>query len=591
MAVPIWPTAANATGSDRGKQEVALAPANPIAAEALLVAEMQSGSLVAQAQGLPSAPLTLPITLPNYDPARDAFQFTNAELSTALTFATQPDQWQRELTGRLMELFGTQVCVGQDARNCILTAAAQTWLDNQLQLMRLGVGEGMAPASLSLWQPAGRPQRPWWQRLLSFIFRQVVYQLTRNIFDLQAFVANLFLLQGVDEVALPTQRIRETLTPIQILNEIISAMRSTPEDPYTMGVYRLGQGGLVEGQTLTPYRVEPHSGGQFRVYVYDSNYPAGRGQAPYVLFDVPSNSWSYQPAPTAVAYSGSAQSKNLDLTKLSWRAPKTPNGQIVAKGPFTCPFCEDATASAPGSEPTPASPDPAGSLPAPAKPAKVEIALIGEGGLTVSTFDPATARYTPASAAEADRVPVKGGLNRSVPASYQIPVDAITQPLKVEITAGLTGAARSETSLQVTGPGYTATVEGLTLSPQTPLTLYVYPQESGPELTFVAQQSTTIPRLAVQLEDFLTEPVTVDDEGESGANRQVSLSKSVSYSFTISSIGLPAGKAVAIALDRDNQRFYFGDDDSELDQYRLSVEGRTRTERVTVTETRRDHPD
>ncbi|MBD0337584.1 MAG: hypothetical protein ICV62_19010, partial [Cyanobacteria bacterium Co-bin13] len=427
VVIPVWPGQAaradvgaqslEAAGEERSLRDIATLPTNSLQlpAEELILAQLES---------LPATPLALP----NYDPTRDTFQFSNAELSNALTVATQPEQWQQELTGRLMELFGTQVCVGQDGTNCILTAAAQTWLNNQLQLMRLGVGEGMAPASLSLWQPAQRPQRPWWQRLLGFIFRRAVYQLTRNIFDVQAFVANLFLLQGVDEVALPTRQIRETLTPIQILTEIVRAIRSTPEDPYTMGVYRQQAGALVGGQTLTPYQVEPQDGGQqFRVYVYDSNHPAGRGQAqtPYVLFDLPSNSWTYQPTSTEIAYTGNAESQNLDLTKLSWRTPKTPNGQVVAKGPFTCPFCEgESPLSAPEGEPPAPSAPAISLLPDPVKPTKVEIALIGEGSLTVSTFDAAAGRYTPADTLEAERVPIKGGLNRNVPASYQMSVDA-----------------------------------------------------------------------------------------------------------------------------------------------------------------------
>ncbi|MBD0334667.1 MAG: hypothetical protein ICV62_04190 [Cyanobacteria bacterium Co-bin13] len=276
------------------------------------------------------------------------------------------------------------------------------------------------------------------------------------------------------------------------------------------------------------------------------------------------------------------------MTKLSWRTPITPNGQVVAKGPFTCPFCEgESPLSTPeGGSPAPSAPV-ISPLPAPVKPAKVEVALIGEGSLTVSTFDAAAGRYTPVDTLEAERVPIKGGLNRNVPASYQMSVDAIAHPLKIEITGA---AAARDTSLQVTGPGYTAAFEGLTLSPQVPLTLYVYPQETGPELTFVAQQSTAIPKLVVSLEDFSTESAPGVD-AETTASQPVSRTQNVSYSFTVSGVNLPAGKAVAIAVDRNQKRFYFGDNDAELDDYRLYVESRTREEAVTLTETRRDYPD
>lgn len=551
---------------------------------------------LAQTPPLPASALALP----NFDPQRDTFQFTNGEMSRTIGAAIAQEQWQQEMTRRLQELFGTQVCVGFDGSRCVLTAAAQNWLDSQLELMNQGVCDGMAAANLFLWQPTQQPPRPWWQRLLGFVLQQTIYQLTRNIFDIQTFIANLFLLQGVDEVYQPTQRIREGFSPVQILSEIINAIRSNPQDPYTMGIYRIRDGNLVEGHTLTPYRVEPKQGGkQYWVYVYDTNYPFGRSQAdaPYVVFDVQANTWVYQPSSTDVAFQGNAQTKNLDLTKLSWRSVKPQEGAPSPQGPFTCPFCgsDRAPTEISGIPETPDTPE----VPE-APPPQVEITLVGEGTMTVEPLDGtpqadlASSRESGGAEQIANWVPFRGGLNRDVPATYQHPLEEITKPLKVTLTGAAstpTGTPTSATALHVTGPGYTAAFEDLRLNPQQTLTLYVFPKATGPELTFVAPTDTTIPKLAVYLEDFTTETTETLATPEGEVPKEIFRTKDVSYSFNISDLQLPAGKAVAVGVNRAQKRFYFGDNDSEPNTYRLYIEGQTREEEVTTSSVRTDFPD
>ncbi|NJL46153.1 MAG: hypothetical protein HC922_11515, partial [Leptolyngbyaceae cyanobacterium SM2_3_12] len=60
----------------------------------------------------------------------------------------------------------------------------------------------------------------------------------RTLFDLQTFIANLFLMQGVAEVFQPTQVIRDTLTPTQILFSILDVFLAGSLNPFTMGFTR-----------------------------------------------------------------------------------------------------------------------------------------------------------------------------------------------------------------------------------------------------------------------------------------------------------------------------------------------------------------
>ncbi len=85
---------------------------------------------------------------------------------------------------------------------------------------------------------------------------RTVFGLVHTLFDLQTFIANLFLMQGVTEVAQQTQTVRDTFTPTQILRSLLGGLLVGSLDPFTMGVYRRLEGALTEGHSLTPYRVE-----------------------------------------------------------------------------------------------------------------------------------------------------------------------------------------------------------------------------------------------------------------------------------------------------------------------------------------------
>ena len=509
--------------------------------------------------------------LPDYAPREDGFRFSNQGMTRAFLAQSNPNDWVERLTATLPALFGTQVCLDAEAEPCILTQAAQNWLSAQVDLMAQGLCDGIAAANLMLWHTDFASPQPWWRSWLSALSPMSSYELSPKDSTLQELVAQQAILQGVDELYLPTQTIRETFTPNDILAELINTFRDAANNPSTLGLYRRRDGQLVEGHTLLPYRIDAQENGQFRVYVYDSNLPPGDTPSnPYIAFDTRSNTWSYSPGEASGSYQGDADSQNLDFTRLNWRsaAPATADG---AQGMFTCPFC---AASQPSQ--------------------KLDIALIGEGDLAVYRLNPATNDYVSVKQSS-DLVPFKGGLDRQVPSRYSLTSETTDPPLKIVIS-GKDGFTQPDLALQITGAGYTADFKPEWREAQDTLTLYLAVRAGGPELTFVADQDTVIPNLAIYLEDEVTTPPPSPEPPESIGDNLSQQStteyrKHVSYSMEIGQIDLPAGHAVALSVDRNQKRFYFADNSPNLSRYTLNIQSQTKEEQKTINEIREDFAD
>ncbi len=542
-ALATWPQGAIAFSSSPATKPSTLPLSVPPAADRTLLAQLQTRP-------------NRTVTLPNFDPTQDTFQFSNQELIDAIDLERNAPAWEEVLTEQMEQMFGTQVCMGSDVQPCVLTTAAKDWLQTQLQRMDLGIAEGMAAAALALWQPNRPASIPWWQRLFNFLIGRVVFGLARTLFDLQTFIANLFLTQGVREIFQLTQDIREGLSPTQILLTLLDSFLSSTLDPFTMGVYRIVRGVLTEGHALTPYRIEARDDETYWVYVYDSNYPVGRANTPpdlHVEFNTRTDTWRYQPRPDLPPYEGSTDSHNLDLTQLSWRQVEK-QAKPPYRGPFTCPFCGTTTAT----EDIPT----------------MGITLIGEGLLTVTKIaDETTEAPALSSLAEetATLVPFRGGLSREVPASYRLSEADLNHPLQITLQ-GVESNRRTPARLQLTGPGYTADFANLNLLPEERLTLYAVLTSTGPELTFVANRAMEIPPLSIHLTDRTTSSTFDSSTAEyfSLTDRQVSKSSE----FELSGLKIPAGKRVALAAKTDLKRLYFADDVPVESQYRLRVRNR-----------------
>jgi hypothetical protein len=511
------------------------------------------------------------LTLPGYTPAADSFQFSNQGITQFFNSQESQSAWLEQLTAALPTLFGSQVCLDGEVDPCVVTKAAQNWLSAQIELMAQGLCDGIAAANLMLWQTEARPAQTWWQTWLSALSPIPTIELPPSDPNLQEVIAQQTILQGVDEIYLPTQTLRENSTPNDILAELISTFREAPENPYSIGLYRRQGNQLVEGHTLLPYRIEPQGEGAYRVYVYDSNFPPGdEASTPYIAFNTRDNTWNYDPGEAAAGYRGDASTQNLDLTRLGWRYTGLESAE-ASQGLFTCPFCSATQA-----------------------PQSLDIALIGEGNLGVYRLNPTTNEYVSVKP-DSDLVPFKGGLDRQVPSRYSLTTDPSDPPLKVVIDAK---AVPDQTglTLQLIGSGYTA--EFRPTWPQgdaNSLTLYLAARANGPELTFIADENTVIPTLGIYLEDEITTPppdVSPPEILEDNITQAVTTQyrKNVSYSMEIGGISLPAGHAVALSVDRSQQRFYFADNSPSLSRYNLNIQSRTKEQQTTLTDIREEFP-
>jgi hypothetical protein len=293
---------------------------------------------------------------------------------------------------------------------------------------------------------------------------------------------------------------------------------------------------------------------------------------PYSLhaFNTRNNTWNYDPGEAAAGYRGDASTQNLDLTRLGWRYTGLESAE-ASQGLFTCPFCSATQA-----------------------PQSLDIALIGEGNLGVYRLNPTTNEYVSVKP-DSDLVPFKGGLDRQVPSRYSLTTDPSDPPLKVVIDAK---AVPDQTglTLQLIGSGYTA--EFRPTWPQgdaNSLTLYLAARANGPELTFIADENTVIPTLGIYLEDEITTPppdVSPPEILEDNITQAVTTQyrKNVSYSMEIGGISLPAGHAVALSVDRSQQRFYFADNSPSLSRYNLNIQSRTKEQQTTLTDIREEFP-
>jgi hypothetical protein len=508
------------------------------------------GELLAQLHNLPNGS----VSLPNFALNEDTFQFSNSELVSAIDLQRDAAAWEEVLTEQLEQLFGTQVCIGSEVTACVLTSAAKDWLKTQLERLDLGIAEGMAAAVLSLWQQNPPQQIPWWQQLINFLLGRVVFGLARSLFELQTFIGNLFLTQSMVEVSQATQDVRETFTPTDILLAILNIFLTGSLNPFTMGIYRVIEGVLSEGHSLTPYQIEDKGDGKYWVYVYDSNYPAQRSTTPtdlHVEFDTTADTWSYQPKSDLPAFKGDAQSHNIDLTQLSWRQIEKQDDPPY-KGPFTCPFCGIDTSEAAPREP------------------EIAVTLVGEGLMTVSAYDQDSVT-APITQERVATVPFRGGLYREVPASYRFSADVLSQPLQISLQ-GMPASSPVSTTLQLSGPGYTANFENLPLAANEMLTMYVVPNVEGPELTFVASKTIEIPQLSIHLTD--NSNVYEFDSSTSDYFSLTERKVSRSSGFEISNLKLPAAKRVAMSAKGDLKRLYFADDDVADSDYGLVVRNR-----------------
>jgi hypothetical protein len=499
------------------------------------------------------------VSLPDFLPSTMGFSFSNQELTNAIkgdpyltnwgsfveeaTHQDQASNYEGYWSKVLHWLFDSDVCMNPNSNRdeCVLNIPSRRWLQRQLAAMARGVCEGMATASLYAWDatinPGGEPKNYLYTDLIYEYFEDrdefigFLYVGEELPFDLEVsaedkegyhffvktFMAELFMLQNLDEVKRATALSRST-PPSELLQELIRSIggyqrdRDSFLDLSVIGIYRHDPQTniLTDGHTLTPYAVREMPDGTFQVAVYDSNAP-GRDDL-YMVFE--GDTWSYDP-PDGELYTGDASTGSLDLTPLRSRF-------LPSDGYFDCPFCDGTDES-------------------------IDVFLDGEGELDVFN-------YRGGQSVQAESRPAQGGLGLEPPASFTLPN---RENLYFVMPKGEGGRPLENASLVALGAGFTIGVEGITLqTADSQLVVYLTQIGGRPTIMIEAlgeEQAVILPRLFIAVEERR-------DDGISN-----------SYQFELTDVEIPPRRAVFAILDRNERRLYFGDNDGEPDLYNLYV--------------------
>jgi hypothetical protein len=203
-----------------------------------------------------------------------------------------------DLNARQMRrLFGRRVCSAIDENNkCTLTPEAQRWMEATNASMGGGHCFGMASTAQFFFMGIGEPPTP--EPFGAPTTPELVFDGNSKLQSHIAYAWTLQLLPAVQNDARPT-------TPIKVVQRLRNDLK--PGDArHVLTIY--DQGG---GHAITPTSVLNDGGGQWRIAVYDNNWPE---ETRYVEVDGKANTWTYELAPGHV-WSGNAKTKSLGLVR------------------------------------------------------------------------------------------------------------------------------------------------------------------------------------------------------------------------------------------------------------------------------------
>jgi hypothetical protein len=225
----------------------------------------------------------------------------------------------------VQEMFGDSVCADAQSRRCDLIPEAQAWLNETNQAMAGGHCYGFSVLAELMWMGQTNAS--------TFGATQPTGLQVINNQALQRQLAYDWALQLLDSVQ--SQRINGT--PNQILTKLTDVLKPHPSQTYTIVFWK---NDFTGGHAVTPYEVVNEGGGNFKVLIYDNNWP---DETRAIMFDTNTDTWTYDAAanpdqPESV-YTGDATTKTISLY------PTNPG-----LGTQPCPFCAKQPAKASGKD-------------------------------------------------------------------------------------------------------------------------------------------------------------------------------------------------------------------------------------------------
>ncbi len=324
--------------------------------------------------------------------------------------------------GSLERMFGPGVCAEKDGDDCLLSPAAERWMEQQNDGMNGGHCEGMATVAL-LFQLGKLDPKTFGAATAHDL------ELVGNR-SLQHEIAYWFVTQAVEPMASASVQ----GTPAEIVDKLIEAFESN-KDSYTLGFYQPDRSG---GHATTPYAVVDKGNGVSWIMHYDNNFP---GEERFIEVDRKANTWRYRtaanPAEEAENYSGDATTKTLELSPTS-----------VRTGTLACPFCGDVDAPGEGTR---------GRRLITAE-GDADLLIVEEGGKRIGHAGGVLVNEI----AGADVIETRAYRNSDHEPTYAVPAGK-----KLTLTLdGAKLAAEQTTDVSLFGPGYTMGVYDVELEPK-----------------------------------------------------------------------------------------------------------------------------
>jgi len=224
------------------------------------------------------------------------------------------------LTGAQLErMFGEEVCAEKDGDECILTPAAERWMEQENDGMDGGHCEGMATVAL-LFQLGKLEPATFGAKTAHDL------ELANNV-KLQHEIAYWFVTQSLEPFYSASMA---KLTPTDVVDKLVDAFETNKES-YTLGFFMADGTG---GHATTPYAVVDKGNDLTWIMHYDNNFP---GEERFIEVDRKANTWKYttasNPKEAAENYVGDAKTGTLGLSPTS-----------VRLGKLGCPFCGNVDA-------------------------------------------------------------------------------------------------------------------------------------------------------------------------------------------------------------------------------------------------------
>ena len=479
-----------------------------------------------------------------FDPKVNGFGFRN--------YGKNPDFEEEDLTADdLIRLFGAaNVCIeGTTAKDCELYETANRWIEQMISMAEGGHCDGFSAASLRMFM--GRPFKG---RKDPSAFQSSA----ENLFDLKKdqatsnFITYHHTLQSLKEVS---QFRMETFKkkPSEILAMMVASME-TKKDLYTLGIGMRIDGKYTRGHSIVPFAVEDIGDDNFRIHVYDNNYP---GETKYVYMNTKNETWRYHtasdPSKTANDYVGSASTQTMSLKRMSDRF----------RARFGCSFCDedeggdDAKIDAPSSSPfmyASYTLNPAVTA-KPRAPKEETLTITTSGDVDLLITDPMGKRIGYDVAKKVTVNEITGAVmsvldsddtDQDVSPQYTLPVNpANKKPYKINLHGT---DSKYMSDLQISGAGFVVGFEDISVDKGESLNMTF--TQDGRELTFTASADGETPSLYISTDSGKTKP---------------------SYDFEIGGITLAPGKTVSIKLDLEKGFLYFKDDDGDPDKYDVRI--------------------